>query len=427
MGSLSSEEWEVHKPQIWELYMEHDRKLGDVIQIMRSDHHFRASKNQYETHFKKWRWRKNLSPQEWKWVESKLADDRDGHEVLLCCVALNKKRISKELKRHSKCVVDHSQTVSKGSAFTEGLEIRRISKENSTSLPLEERTSVLNLPLSRSLTIAELMDCLETYDASPRIPWMVFTELIPGLPIWSCVDKERRGFHESLVEIYHALCQHHSAPFTDQLDLPLSIINTLRVVFREERMESLAGRIKLLNRQMQRLACAIAIENRDFAILKVFQEVGGIINVMKESNTTFLHDAIPAGIFDAVNMLVDMSDLTQYCCKCGESPIQCVINLKMYLLLRFEEQQVLEIIQRLSEKDRDVDERSHVGETLLMCFAHRPKIIAFLLDSGADPRITDKWGWNALIQMMQLHLYSIFFAQMLTSTLQPRILQYVIS
>jgi Clr5 domain/Ankyrin repeat len=76
---ISGAEWQKHKATIEDLYMTKGMKLADLMQTMKMNHGFSATKSQYTTKFKTWNFQKNYSPGFWRSIKDHL--ERTGHDV----------------------------------------------------------------------------------------------------------------------------------------------------------------------------------------------------------------------------------------------------------------------------------------------------------------------------------------------------------
>lgn len=72
--------WEQHKEIIRQLYLVQSRSLKEVMKIMREEHDFDATDKIYKYHFKRWRFRKNMTKDE---IHSHEADTASGRAVVL--------------------------------------------------------------------------------------------------------------------------------------------------------------------------------------------------------------------------------------------------------------------------------------------------------------------------------------------------------
>jgi hypothetical protein len=113
--------WDCHKQTIERLYVKEGKRLESsdgVIEFMGKHHNFHAtyvyhcinihklmpaSKSQYETQFRKWRLRKNLTKLEWKRIIRYLNQntlDLEHREIVFQGVVLSKDRVLREIARH---------------------------------------------------------------------------------------------------------------------------------------------------------------------------------------------------------------------------------------------------------------------------------------------------------------------------------------
>ncbi|KAG9237441.1 ankyrin repeat-containing domain protein [Amylocarpus encephaloides] len=96
----SEEDWDLHKTTLGDLYF--GSTLKEMMQQMKRDHQFVASKNQFERKFKEWGFRKNFTKEELKAVLSKKHKrDREdkASQVSMNGMVIPEKRIRKEESR----------------------------------------------------------------------------------------------------------------------------------------------------------------------------------------------------------------------------------------------------------------------------------------------------------------------------------------
>ncbi|OMP83543.1 hypothetical protein BK809_0004924 [Diplodia seriata] len=110
--------WSSHKEIIRYLYLVKYVTRQDVMSKMEEDYGFRASAGQYERQFKKWGFRKNLTPSEWQRV-SRCTNKRkrDGKETDLKIdgIQVPPKKVNKAISRYGQ-----------GSAFDNARESKRL-------------------------------------------------------------------------------------------------------------------------------------------------------------------------------------------------------------------------------------------------------------------------------------------------------------
>ncbi|KAI0173724.1 Clr5 domain-containing protein [Pestalotiopsis sp. NC0098] len=98
-------EWESQKDAIYGLYIKENRKLRDLQEEMRLAG-FSATKSQYETKFKAWRFFKNdtkIPATTWKHVAHKVEKrkrDNKESDVFINGVQVDHKRVRKEISRY---------------------------------------------------------------------------------------------------------------------------------------------------------------------------------------------------------------------------------------------------------------------------------------------------------------------------------------
>ncbi|CAG8978914.1 hypothetical protein HYALB_00005251 [Hymenoscyphus albidus] len=92
----SPDEWEAVKTKIYQLYF--DSTLKNVMEKMKTDYGFVASKNQYERKLKEWGFRKNLSLEERfyaiRTVRKRKAEDK-ASQVKWQGLVLSEKKLKK--------------------------------------------------------------------------------------------------------------------------------------------------------------------------------------------------------------------------------------------------------------------------------------------------------------------------------------------
>ncbi|KAI4595967.1 hypothetical protein KJ359_006259 [Pestalotiopsis sp. 9143b] len=110
----SKSEWESQKDVIRELYLNQDCTLKALQDRMNSAG-FVATKSQYETKFKAWRFSKNdtnIQAAIWKHVGYKIAKRKHQDEdsaVYIGGVEYNHKRVKKEISRYTYSTVERVQ------------------------------------------------------------------------------------------------------------------------------------------------------------------------------------------------------------------------------------------------------------------------------------------------------------------------------
>ncbi|KAL1635207.1 hypothetical protein SLS58_010377 [Diplodia intermedia] len=95
--------WSSHKEIIRYLYLVKGMTRQDVMSKMEDDYEFRASAGQYERQFKKWGFRKNLTPSEWQLVSRRIDKrKRDGKETDLKIhgIRVPPKKVDKAISRY---------------------------------------------------------------------------------------------------------------------------------------------------------------------------------------------------------------------------------------------------------------------------------------------------------------------------------------
>ncbi|KAI9671342.1 MAG: Ankyrin-2 [Alyxoria varia] len=100
----SEGEWETLKSTMHHHYLSEDKSLKVLMELMASSHEFHASKSQYERHFKKWGFRKNLKSSEWKAIHHKIDKrKREGKDSDLYVdgTMIKKQKVRKETSRNT--------------------------------------------------------------------------------------------------------------------------------------------------------------------------------------------------------------------------------------------------------------------------------------------------------------------------------------
>ncbi|OCK89480.1 uncharacterized protein K441DRAFT_278185 [Cenococcum geophilum 1.58] len=102
-------EMDKHKITIQDLYLKEDRTLKEIMDIMAGSYDFVATKTQYERHFRKWGFRKNVNPSVWKFINHRQSKrKRAGKEsdVYIDGVLVPKDKIRKEIGRNSVSTIE---------------------------------------------------------------------------------------------------------------------------------------------------------------------------------------------------------------------------------------------------------------------------------------------------------------------------------
>ncbi|CAG8953347.1 hypothetical protein HYFRA_00003558 [Hymenoscyphus fraxineus] len=83
--------------------MKQDMKLSELREVMKREHSFNASKTQYETQFRRWGWRKNLTQSEWEYLGKHITKRKKSgkaSEVIFNGHVVPSKKVNKEISRH---------------------------------------------------------------------------------------------------------------------------------------------------------------------------------------------------------------------------------------------------------------------------------------------------------------------------------------
>ncbi|KAM3068354.1 hypothetical protein ACMFMG_009491 [Clarireedia jacksonii] len=103
--------WEKHKSLLERLYLTDGMSLKSTMEFMTMNHGFNMSKPQYETMFKKWKFKKNISAKEWSTING-FIEDRKVHgkdsTITIGSLQVNPKRIERARARY---IVQTSQEV----------------------------------------------------------------------------------------------------------------------------------------------------------------------------------------------------------------------------------------------------------------------------------------------------------------------------
>ena len=111
--------WELHRTEVHTHYILEDKSLSDVIKYMKEKHNFHATwasnslsldfrwlmasrKSQYERQLDKWKFRKNLTSDEWEFAigrMNKRKQEGKENELFIDGFKVPKKRIRKEILR----------------------------------------------------------------------------------------------------------------------------------------------------------------------------------------------------------------------------------------------------------------------------------------------------------------------------------------
>ncbi|KAI0140428.1 hypothetical protein GGR57DRAFT_520789 [Xylariaceae sp. FL1272] len=99
---MADDGWERHKATIIHAYAIEERPLKKVMDMMKEKHSFDKSKQQYEYRLKKWRVRKNVTEDVWKFVSHRIRK-REGKptKVLLYGKTVSEDRVQKEILRYT--------------------------------------------------------------------------------------------------------------------------------------------------------------------------------------------------------------------------------------------------------------------------------------------------------------------------------------
>lgn len=95
--------WESHKETIRDLYLVKDLSRPEVMKLMEERHNITADAGQYERQFKKWAFRKNLSPDTWQFVARRIGKrKRDGKEThfRIDGIQVPQKKLQKAISRY---------------------------------------------------------------------------------------------------------------------------------------------------------------------------------------------------------------------------------------------------------------------------------------------------------------------------------------
>ncbi|KAH8684351.1 ankyrin repeat-containing domain protein [Tricladium varicosporioides] len=152
--------WGPLKTTLRELYLEQDLSLAEVMDKMITEHQFNATKSQYELQFKKWRFRKNRTAEEWKIVAHKLAERKKEHkksEVVLNGSLINPKKLRKETLRYRPLPTEIEVFPAVPPAPTPEGFIIRTPPPDTVSVPTSTEFHYVHPPINISPV---LMDCL---------------------------------------------------------------------------------------------------------------------------------------------------------------------------------------------------------------------------------------------------------------------------
>ncbi|KAF2650524.1 ankyrin [Lophiostoma macrostomum CBS 122681] len=101
------DEWDVHKDEIRQLYIEDEQKLSDVMELMAQRRGFKRTKAQYEGVFRKWDLKKNNRKEDWRYIAEQVKDRRNqGLEsrVKIRGVLVPESKVKKEISRYDHLV-----------------------------------------------------------------------------------------------------------------------------------------------------------------------------------------------------------------------------------------------------------------------------------------------------------------------------------
>ncbi|MCJ1280611.1 hypothetical protein MMC21_008440 [Puttea exsequens] len=124
-GDANDSVWETFRDTIRTLYLVEGHSLEEVISEMTTKYLFTASKTQFELHFKKWDFRKNLTKDEWITLTDKIKkrkrDDKES-EVCVYQLPMDPKKVKKAISRYGSTSTMHFQAPSPRTP--EGITIR---------------------------------------------------------------------------------------------------------------------------------------------------------------------------------------------------------------------------------------------------------------------------------------------------------------
>ncbi|KAH7371173.1 ankyrin repeat-containing domain protein [Pyrenochaeta sp. MPI-SDFR-AT-0127] len=113
MSILPEADWNRHKENIRQLYCIEQKKLQCVREEMKHRHGFNTTKSQYEKYFKRWKFRKSLTKEEWTPVRHKVnARKREGKEsdVYLEGVLMPAKKVKRGIGRYQQTLCEMNLT-----------------------------------------------------------------------------------------------------------------------------------------------------------------------------------------------------------------------------------------------------------------------------------------------------------------------------
>ncbi|RDW71851.1 hypothetical protein BP5796_07885 [Coleophoma crateriformis] len=101
-------EWDSYKAVIKHIYLDENKKLEELISIMANRYNFSRTKYQYEKQFKLWGYRKNLKPEEWKYIgtviEQREREGRRESQVYIRDKLCPKAKVLRETTRYANTI-----------------------------------------------------------------------------------------------------------------------------------------------------------------------------------------------------------------------------------------------------------------------------------------------------------------------------------
>ncbi|OAL39267.1 hypothetical protein AYO20_01585 [Fonsecaea nubica] len=100
---ISNADWHKHKPTICRLYKDEDMPMTELIEVMSTEHGFKASKSQYMRRFKDWHVQKKQKSNFWKdlsLILKRMNLTADDVDVFLDGQLISKQRLKRQLSRN---------------------------------------------------------------------------------------------------------------------------------------------------------------------------------------------------------------------------------------------------------------------------------------------------------------------------------------
>ncbi|KAF2659986.1 ankyrin [Lophiostoma macrostomum CBS 122681] len=150
--------WDTHKDTIHKLYMEQEKPLREVIQILEAQFGFKRTKAQYERNLNNWGWRRKLKAAEWRVIEREV-EKRKTHgkgetDLQIQGIYMPRKKIQRGVARHQ---------------FQTTLEAIEQKFEAQTPATTSRMVRISSPPESGAISLHQILD-----EAYVKVPWIAF-------------------------------------------------------------------------------------------------------------------------------------------------------------------------------------------------------------------------------------------------------------